>query len=105
MPIILFTVSPTFPPIEVYNTNVEKCSYCSQCESIKKEINQSLINVADARLYNIRFDLDRYVNYGLYRALRFYKGVIDDICSGENCNFCYGENLENILERARIISN
>ena len=82
----------------------DPCSLCNQCEDIQKSLNNKLIRIADARLYNIRFGLGRPVAYGLYKAIRYYRRAVKDICSGETCDFCYGTNLENILERAKIIS-
>lgn len=82
----------------------EPCSLCNQCEDIQSGLNRRLIGIADARLYNIRYELDRPVAYGLYKALRFYKRAVSDICIDETCNFCYGSNLENVLERAKILT-
>jgi hypothetical protein len=82
----------------------EPCSFCNQCVDIQAALDKKLIGIADARLYNIRFGLDRPVYFGLYKALRFYRKAVKDICENNACGFCYGSNLENVLEKARMIS-
>jgi len=82
----------------------EQCSLCNQCEELDKALKLKIIEIADARLYNIRYELNRPVYYGLYKALRFYSHAVGDICSGNTCDFCYGSDLESILEKARMIS-
>ena len=82
----------------------QPCTLCNQCTDILGALDLRLIQMADARLYNIRFGLDRPVYLGLYKALRFYHHVVVDICAGDTCGFCYGPDLENVLERARSLA-
>lgn len=77
---------------------------CNQCESLQDSLNKKLIGIADARLYNIRFGLDRPVYFGLYKAIKFYKQAVKDICKTNGCDLCYGSNIEDIFEKARLIS-
>ena len=83
----------------------EPCSLCNQCEEIEAGLNRKIISIADARLYNIRYGMDRKVAYGLFKALRYYKEAVHNICEGNTCDFCYGQDLESILERARILTS
>ena len=64
------------------------CTTCEACEEILGRLNTKLIAIGDARLYNIRFELGREVDYDLYKLLLFYKGVLTDICDGNDCD-CY----------------
>ena len=82
----------------------ENCFNCEPCNNIQGRLNAVLINIADAQLYNTRFELNREVDYDLYELIIFYKGVLSNLCKGDNCDWCYGWNTEDILERARIIS-
>lgn len=82
----------------------QPCTLCNQCVEIQAALDRRLIGIADARLYNIRYGLDRPVYYGLYKALRFYRKAVKDICENNNCDLCYGPNLENVLERARTLA-
>ena len=63
------------------------CNTCDICDLLV-DLNQGLINIADARLYNIRYELDRPVDYEKYRLIKFYKRVAQDICNNADCG-CY----------------
>ena len=67
------------------------CSSCDVCDLLTG-LNQGLINVADARLYNIRYGLDRYVDYSKFRLLKFYKTVAEHLCEGSDCG-CYTSGI------------
>ena len=82
----------------------ENCSLCRVCQADHKALGAKLIGIADARLYNTRFELGRKVDYDLYRLLRAYRPILKDICKGENCNFCYGTSIEGVLERIKILT-
>lgn len=96
------------------------CNSCNPCDLVS-DINRSLIRIADARLYNIRYELDRPVDYYMYKMLKFYKPIAQEICDGTDCG-CYSGGVEppckpkesceepkvlntnqNIIERIRII--
>ena len=84
--------------------NNESCSLSSQCEDVKRSLNNKLISIADAQLYNTRYELGREVDYNLYILLRHYKKYVSDICSNANCGYCYGGVPESILERSKILT-
>ena len=84
--------------------NNESCSLYNQCEEVTKSLNNKLIVIADAQLYNTRYELNRKVDYELYLLLRQYKKYLADICSGANCNYCYGGVPEDIIERCKILT-
>lgn len=64
------------------------CTTCEACEEILGRLNAKLIAIGDTRLYNIRFELGRKVDYDLYKLLLFYKKVLTDICNEDECD-CY----------------
>lgn len=61
---------------------------CSSCEELLTELNYKLTNIGDNRLYNIRYELNREVDYELFTLLIFYKKILTDICKDEDCG-CY----------------
>jgi len=104
------------------------CLNCDPCLSVN-DINRKLINIADNRLYNIRYELNRPVDYDLFRLLIFYKDAAVSICEGTtygcysggvdkpcqpckdknyaDCNDCEEETSvteQNIIERIRILT-
>lgn len=96
------------------------CKICEPC-NVLPEINAKLISIADKKLYNTRYELNRKVDYGLFSLLMFYKGVAEDICKEQDCG-CYtggvtppcktdkcelpevSLTLDNIIERIRILT-
>lgn len=92
------------------------CTNCDACDTIET-INGKISSIADKRLYNIRYELGREVDYPLYTLLKFYKELLES-----NCNNCedgsgftpcvFGSNalekevtLQNIVERVRMLIN
>lgn len=69
------------------NVNTE-CTTCESCEDTLGGLNSKLISIADKSLYNVRYGLNREVDYALFKLLIFYKGVLESICDDDNCN-CY----------------
>ncbi len=67
-----------------YNT----CDVCDLLIGIDKK----LISIADARLYNIRFELNKSVDYHKYKLLKFYKKVAKDLCADVDCG-CYTNSV------------
>lgn len=65
-----------------------ECQTCESCEDTINAINNALIRIVDKRLYNIRYELNREVDYGLFKLLTFYKQVVQDICDEVDCD-CY----------------
>lgn len=64
------------------------CTTCETCEDTLSGLNSKLISIVDKRLYNIRYELNRKVDYALFSLLMFYKGVLTDICNDQDCD-CY----------------
>ena len=79
------------------------CGTCDSCEDTIAALDGKIIGVADSRLYNIRYELTRKVDYGMFALYSFYKRVLGDICSGSHCD-CYGEqpDKDKIIERIKI---
>ena len=79
------------------------CGTCDSCEDTIAALDGKIIGVADSRLYNIRYELTRKVDYGMFALYSFYKRVLGDICSGSYCD-CYGEqpDKDKIIERIKI---
>lgn len=79
---------------------------CNDCDVIDA-LNNKICSIADKRLYNIRYELNREVDYGLYHLLSFYKEMLEGICEEEcfdpsaacssgciqenPCNRCYSQ--------------
>lgn len=101
---------------------VTDCLNCDPCLSVN-DVNRKLINIADNRLYNIRYELNRPVDYDLFRLLVFYKDAAQSLCEGtayecyeggttppcSPCQSCDEESkvavsAENIIERIRILT-
>lgn len=84
---------------------LSNCGTCDSCEDTIAALDSKIIGVADNRLYNIRYELNRKVDYGVFALYSFYKGVLRDICSGSDCD-CYGEQLDKdkIIERIKILT-
>jgi len=79
------------------------CLNCDPCLSVSA-INKSLISIADKRLYNTRYELNRFVDYDLFRLLVFYKDAAKAICEGTT-NDCYDPVTDqDIIERTRILT-
>jgi len=64
------------------------CTTCESCQDTLEGLNSKLISIVDKRLYNVRYELNRNVDYPLARLLSFYKVVLSDICDGADCD-CY----------------
>ena len=104
------------------------CLNCDPCLSVN-DVNRKLISIADNRLYNIRYELNRPVDYALFRLLVFYKDAAESICDGtsydcykggiyppcppcdgNDCNDCVNcedktsVTEQNIIERIRILT-
>lgn len=104
--------------------NQSNCGTCVPCDSLA-DLNSKIISIADNRLYNIRYELNRHVDYELFKLLVFYKGVAEDICDGIDCGCytqgintplnhegcCKSESIEipltvdNIIERIKILTS
>ncbi len=80
------------------------CSTCASCKDVLSELDTKLISIADKSLYNARYELNREVDYDLYKLIMFYKKVGTDICNDNNCNFCYGYNTDEVIEKIKILS-
>lgn len=61
---------------------------CSSCEDVLKTLDYKIISIVDKRLYNVRYELNRDVDYALAKLLIFYRGVLSDICADADCD-CY----------------
>ena len=81
------------------------CGPCEACEDTLSRLNAKLTGVADNRLYNVRYELNRNVDYGAYLLYRFYKQILSDICSDTDCD-CYGTDTDKakIIERIKILT-
>lgn len=81
------------------------CGTCDSCEETLSGLDAKIIGISDNRLYNIRYELNREVDYGMFALYSFYKRVLGDICSGSDCD-CYGEQADKdrIIERIKILT-
>lgn len=81
------------------------CTYCESCEDTLYNLNNKIISIVDADLYNVRFELNRYVDRRLFVLLKFYREVLQNICNDTDCD-CYGDedNRKLIIERIKILS-
>lgn len=81
------------------------CAICESCEATIAAINNKIAAIADNRLYNIRYELGRIVDYPMFTLLAFYKKVLKDICTDSDCD-CYGteEDKVKIIERIKILT-
>jgi len=82
----------------------EICSTCNICSDVQQSLRDKLIDIADAKLYNARFELNRFVDFELYLLLRAYSPMVKNICKDMNCNFCYGWDTESVIERVKILT-
>jgi hypothetical protein len=85
--------------------NLSPCGPCDSCEDTLAGLNAKVISIADSRLYNIRYELGRPVDYPLFTLFRFYREVLKDICNEADCD-CYGTDVEKakIIERIKILT-
>lgn len=84
---------------------MKDCLTCDTCEDTLEGLNSKLISIVDKRLYNIRYELNRPVDYALARLLSFYKPILSDICNGTDCD-CYTipENVVPVTTSATLLS-
>lgn len=81
---------------------ISDCSTCESCFEILDKLNGKIANIGDTKLYNIRYEMNRDIDYKKFALLSFYKEVLYNICNDSDCD-CYGYDTEDILERIKIL--
>lgn len=82
------------------------CTTCESCSDTLAGLNSALVSIVDKRLYNVRYELNRPVDYAKAKLLMLYRDILKDICSGDDCD-CFvpaGTTNADIVERIKILS-